>query len=434
MRQSGSSRGHGVRFAVIAVALFGLLALGAAAAPTAQRAPVTLTFLGSLTGQPTYSAVIQNFERVHPNITIETTYAPTAAQLSQLVTTELAAGTAPDLFPTYPGCGTQISICKLAKAGYLAPMVGKAWAKSLDPRVLRYSKLGPTLYAFLPSVVFDGLLTNDTMLKTLGLKVPRTFAQLLTFCHKAKAAGTTPLMLTALGSNTLQQLIADIALTTVYAKDKQVGKKLEAGKVTFQGTAGWHQALQEIVDMNDADCFQPGPAGTTSASGDAIFAQGRVLTYPMVTSHKGAIDVNKPQFAYSQSPFPTARKDASQTVFELHFPLALAVNAHASAQKRAAAQAFVDFPRSSRPGRAVREDRWRRVRGAAASWTVSGPPVRLRSAVQEQGRYGINPVETWWNASVGDALTTYGTGLLTGQKSVDDVLKAMDAAWKLGPD
>src|SRR4051812_39390824 len=274
MRQSGSSRGHGVRFAVIAVALFGLLALSAAAAPTAQRAPVTLTFLGSLTGEPSYSAVIRNFERVHPDITIETTYVPTAAQLSQLITTELAAGTAPDLFPTYPGCGTQISICRLAKAGYLAPMVGKAWAKSLDPRVLSYSKLGPTLYAFLPSVVFDGLLTNDTMLKTLGLKVPRTFAQLLTFCQKARAAGTTPLMLTALGSNTLQQLIADIALTTVYAKDKQWRRKLQAGKVTFQGTAGWHQALQEIIDMKDADCFQPGPAGTTGPSGDTMFAQG----------------------------------------------------------------------------------------------------------------------------------------------------------------
>ena len=63
-------------------------------------------------------------------------------------------------------------------------------------------------------------------------------------------------------------------------------------------------------------------------------------------------------------------------------------------------------------------------------------PAHLSAFVPlyKQGRYGINPVETWWNASVGDALTTYGTGLLTGQKSVDDVLKAMDAAWKLGPD
>ena len=51
-----------------------------------------------------------------------------------------------------------------------------------------------------------------------------------------------------------------------------------------------------------------------------------------------------------------------------------------------------------------------------------------------QGRYGINPIETWWNAGAGSALSTYGTGLLTGQTSIDDVLKAMDAAWQVGPD
>jgi raffinose/stachyose/melibiose transport system substrate-binding protein len=412
--------------------LLGLLAVGAAAAPTAQRAPITLTLLASATGEPAYSAVIGNFQQAHPNITIKPTYPASATTIYQLLRTQLAAGNAPDLFVTYPGCGTPISICVLAKAGYLAPMVGKAWAKSLDPRVLSYTKLGPTLYAFLPTVVFDGLLTNDTMLKKLGLKVPRTFSQLLTFCHKAKAAGTTPVLLTAQGSNTLQQLIADIALTTVYAKDKKWTRKLEAGKVTFYGTAGWHQALQEIVDMNAADCFQPGPAGTSSLSGDAMFAQGGALTYAMVTSHKGLIDASKPQFAYTQSPFPAARKDASQTVFELHFPLALSVNAHASAQKRAAAQAFVDF--LARPDQNAL---MARIGGGVSQAQLrSGRfPAHLSAFVPlyKQGRYGINPVETWWNASVGDALTTYATGLLTGQTTVDQVLKAMDAAWKLGP-
>ena len=45
--------------------------------------------------------------------------------------------------------------------------------------------------------------------------------------------------------------------------------------MTFEGTPGWHQALQEFVDMNNAGCFQPGPGGDDRPSGDAIFAQGR---------------------------------------------------------------------------------------------------------------------------------------------------------------
>jgi raffinose/stachyose/melibiose transport system substrate-binding protein len=433
MSHSGSWRSLGVRLAVTAVAVLGLLTLGAASARTAPRAQLTITFLSYVTNQPSYSAVIQNFKRAHPNITIDVTWAPTVQTLYQLETTELAAGNAPDLLSTYPGCGTPISICKLAKAGSLGRMVGKAWARSLDRRVLSYSKLGPSLFAFEPIVVFDGLLTNDTMLKKLGLKVPQTFPRLLALCEKAKAAGAIPLMLTAQGSNTLQQLIADIALTTVYAKDPKWAQKLRGGKVTFQGTAGWHEALKEIVDLNEAGCFQPGPAATTGPSGDAIFAQGQAATYAMVTSHKGAIDASKPLFKYSQSPFPTARKDPKQTVVEIHFPLSVSVNAHASAQHQKAAQAFVDF--LARPDQ---DALYARIGGGLSEAQLrSGRfPGYLSSFVPlyKQGRYGINPVESWWNASVGNALTTYGTGLLTGQESIDDVLKSMDAAWKLGPD
>ena len=48
--------------------------------------------------------------------------------------------------------------------------------------------------------------------------------------------------------------------------------------------------------------------------------------------------------------------------------------------------------------------------------------------------YVISPVETWWNASVLQQMQQNQIGLITGQRSVDDVLKSMDAAWKLGPD
>ena len=432
MSHIGSGRRLGPVLAVFAAACVGLLALGPGDARSAKRGPVTLSLLAPVTSQPAYSLMIQDFERAHPNITIDATFTPTAATLYQLETTELAAGNAPDLLQIYPGCGTPISICKLAKAGYLAPMIGKAWAKSIDPRVLSYSKYGPSLFTFEADVVFDGLLTNDTMFRKLGLKVPQTFPQLLGFCQKAKAAGTIPLLLTAQGSNTLQQLIADIALTTVYAKDKQWGRELRAGKVTFESTHGWHQALQEVVDMNNAGCFQQGPAATTGPSGDAIFAQGNTLAYAMVTSHKGAIDAGNPQFAYSQSPFPAAN-DTSKTVVELHLPPAISVNAHSSTQNQAAAQTFVDFV--ARPDQGAL---FAKINGGLSEAQLrSGAfPAYLSSFAPlfKQRRYGINPIETWWNASVGNALTTYGTGLLTGQTSIDDVLKAMDAAWKLGPD
>ena len=64
------------------------------------------------------------------------------------------------------------------------------------------------------------------------------------------------------------------------------------------------------------------------------------------------------------------------------------------------------------------------------------PPAYLSSFGSrfKNNGYAINPIETWWNAGTGDALTTQSTGLLTGQTTIDDVLKAMDVAWKRGPE
>jgi hypothetical protein len=49
----------------------------------------------------------------------------------------------------------------------------------------------------------------------------------------------------------------------------------------------------------------------------------------------------------------------------------------------------------------------------------------------EEHEYVVNPSQNWWNANVAGAFTP--VGLLTGQLSVDDLLNAMDAAWKQGP-
>jgi hypothetical protein len=45
----------------------------------------------------------------------------------------------------------------------------------------------------------------------------------------------------------------------------------------------------------------------------------------------------------------------------------------------------------------------------------------------------ISPGQTWWNQYVGLTLDQEGIGLVTGQETVDDVLRAMDTAWQQGP-
>jgi raffinose/stachyose/melibiose transport system substrate-binding protein len=414
--------------------ILGVLALGVAggsARPAASN--VTVTLLTSVTNRPAFDVLLPNFERVHPNISIDVTYQPTLDSVYQLETTELAAGNAPDVLAAWPGCGTPISVCQLGKAGAMTRMVNKSWATRDHPLVTSYSKYGKNLYMFSPVLTFDGLWTNDTLFTRLGLKVPQTFPQLLDTCTKAKAAGTIPLLLTAQGSGVVQQLVADIALTTVYAQDPKWAQKLRAGKVTFAGTRGWRQALQELVDMKNAGCFEPGPAGVTSPSGDTMFGQGRALMYVCLTSHRGPIEATDPQIAYSQHPFPAPVGTApNKTMVLLNLGMGFAVNAHVSPPHQQAAETFIDF--IARP---KQDALYAQVGGGITPYQFkkANLPAYLSSfsARFKNHKYAVNPIETWWNADTGKALTTEGTGLLTGQTTIDDVLKAMDTAWQRGP-
>jgi raffinose/stachyose/melibiose transport system substrate-binding protein len=107
------------------------------------------------------------------------------------------------------------------------------------------------------------------------------------------------------------------------------------------------------------------------------------------------------------------------------------VNAHASAQQQAAARAFIDFV--ARPKQTALYART--VGGLTQYQFLHGQIPGFMSehaAAFAERRYVLNPIQSWGTASINIALQN-AVGLLTGQRSIDDVLTAMDAAWEQGP-
>src|SRR4051794_4162619 len=147
-RVRGTSRSPSIGVCSIVVALACLLLATATsgAQPERRSATVTISLMANSVGQPGYKVIIDNFQRVYPDIKVDAQYAPTNESLYQVLKTELAAGNAPDAFVTYPGCGTSISVCVLAHAGHLAPMVNKPWAKRSVPIATSLDKVGKGLY------------------------------------------------------------------------------------------------------------------------------------------------------------------------------------------------------------------------------------------------------------------------------------------------
>ena len=84
-------------------------------------------------------------------------------------------------------------------------------------------------------------------------------------------------------------LLVNLAVATVYGKDTHWVAKQKAGTATFDGTAGWHQALQEFVDMSNAGCCQPGITAATQPTEDGRYAQGQALMAAATSNHFGTI-------------------------------------------------------------------------------------------------------------------------------------------------
>ena len=111
----------------------------------------------------------------------------------------------------------------------------------------------------------------------------------------------------------------------------------------------------------------------------------------------------------------------------------MSVNAHASARNQAAAQTFIDF--LARP---KQNELFARATGGLTEYEFLKGKVPAFmpgfAKILAEHRYVINPQADWWNAAVGNALMQNQTGLLTGQRSIDDVLNAMDAGLEARPD
>jgi raffinose/stachyose/melibiose transport system substrate-binding protein len=146
---------------------------------------------------------------------------------------------------------------------------------------------------------------------------------------------------------------------------------------------------------------------------------------------KGLIDAADPQFSYSSFPFPDATT-ADQTRTVVAMGTGLGVNAHASPASQAAAQTFIDF--LARPKQDALNAK---IKGTLTQYEFGHqqlqPYMSSFKTLFANREYMINPGQTFWNPNVLDALHQDAVGLLTGQTTVDEILNAMDAAWKQGP-
>lgn len=341
------------------------------------------------------------------------------------VTTQLQAGNAADVMVLSPGTGQAISLVTLAEADFLEPLDDVSTGLISESDLPLFQVDGKT-YGQPTALAPVGLIYNNTGATAAGIKeYPTSYDDLLAACKTARDAGKSFTVLAGSAPPNTGLLAQLISATRVYEGTPDWNQQRADGKVTFADTDGWKETLQTIVDMNDQGCFQDGAAGGTFDSITGGIGGGTSFAAATPGSAAASISAATKQDITVQA-FPPADGQDAFTLASANY--AWAINAKSDDANKSAAQKFVDWA-----GQPAQAKKYADLAGYVPVTGVTAddllPSYAPIGDLLENNKFVGLPNASWPNPSVYDALGTGVQGLLTGQKTVDQVLSDMDAAW-----
>lgn len=412
------------------IAALAAMALALAACGSQPQAPSNektkaLKIATTSNNQEPMEAVIEAYKK-KTGLDINLTVADTA-QYQTTLRTQLSSGTASDVFTVWPGSGNPGAISILQKAGYLADLSDRPWAGKVEPGTAEQLKIGGKTYGLPSKLDAVGAIYNTATLKETGLKVPKTYGELLTFCADVKAKGKVAF---ALGIQTdwVTQLIPyALVASTVYAADPGFNDKMAQRQATFVGS-GWESALAKYQEMSKAGCFNDDPLGTDVTASYSLVNTGKAVGVVQVLASYSQITSTAPEGAEFGF-FPLPGGDSGANPVPRGIGVSFAVND--KAENRVNALGFVD---------------WLATPEATKVWfgaapgipAIQGADIKAEPAVQEaidiiaEGRTAPFPDTGWPSARVQAAHFAGIQQLFSGQADVKQVLASMDEAYGTG--
>jgi raffinose/stachyose/melibiose transport system substrate-binding protein len=422
-------RYSGLKAGALAVPTIAALVLTGCSASTGSNASssgsqeFSLSFATSNTIESPFQVLAEKYMETNPNVKITFNPQPNDSY-DQTLRTQLQAGNASDIVVTSPGSGQGRSILPLAEAGFLEPLDDSA--KELLPEGSA-SSFGPEgkVFGQATAITVSALVANEVAVKEAG-EFPTDFAALEQQCKSLESSGKSLFALAGAAPPNTGLTAMSLAASRVYAEDPQWNDKRAANEVTFAGSDGWKSALAAVNTLKDAGCFQKGAAG---AGFDAItkgLASGTSLAgFIPATSWKQL------QSAAAGSEFGVralpAEKGSGNDYVYASANYAFSINA--ASKNKDAAKAFLAWAAEPEQTKAFAEIDGALPVSGIDSYDFEGGAYKNVGDLIKDGKYGPLPNSQWPNSAVYDALATGVQGIITGQKTPDQVLQAMDAAW-----
>jgi raffinose/stachyose/melibiose transport system substrate-binding protein len=423
------------RAAAIAVPLVAGMLLAACGSgdsgSSGGKEPQTITFsYGPANAQDTaYETLAKDYEAAHPGVTIKVNKI-SAETYGQTLQTQMAAGNGPDVMQVNSGAGQPGTVGTLAKPGLLLALKDSSFKSNIPEAELAGYDYKGQLYGVPSATSIDAVIYNDELAKqnNVTIDAKTTLQDVISQCGAVAANGSSIFALAGSVPANTGIMTVQIATSTVYGPNPDWNKDRADGKTTFAKTKGWQQALQAVVDLNKAGCFQNGAAGAGFA--DLTNASSSGKAYGFFAPSGAAKSIMDAAGGHVTLVVLGAPSPAEKNYLSISSDIGLAGNAKTKSPKLV--EDFIKFSVSKEEAKKFADAQGTIPIGGdlnAADLLPQYQPVAEQLTNKD---YRTFAVDEWTNPEVYNALGTGVTGLLTGQKTVDEVLKDMDAAWDNG--
>ncbi len=410
------------------VSLFVALAIMAVVASGAWAAPVTLRVWDSFT-EPAQSqgmdTLVAGFQAKYPGVTIQRE-AQSIDTMRPVLQTALASGTGPDVM--YYDCGPGFAGV-LAKAGLLLPLDDAYKSYGWDKRIYQWTRDRTTFdgksYGIGNELEFVWVYYNKAIFKQLNVGEPKTYAEFLSICDKAKKAGITPVS------------FADKDKWPAYHQFSIMANNIAGKKKLFDtisGKGSWTdpdyvKAVKLFfVDMNKAGYLLKDTTAISYDDGNSVFYTGKAAMHMTGTWLISGMNDNVKDFEVGGFFFPSIDGKA------VYPPAGLGSGYFVSAKTAHAKEAkdYLDFLFSPDSAKVWMHDMLLIPPVPVDTSTLALPPLfKFAAEAIKKTDMGYNVdvlTPAGFNSVMGDGFQAVLLGLKTPEQQIAD----MDKAFKAG--
>jgi raffinose/stachyose/melibiose transport system substrate-binding protein len=241
-----------------------------------------------------FNELIQEFEKLHPNVTIKQVIVP---EPMTVLKGRIARGDIPDLFITYP---IEQDYKVRAEKGYLLDLSNEPFIKNIQPTIQSRYLINGKMYGAALTQNAVGVLYNKDHFEELNLSVPNSWNSFVQVLEELKSNGKTALVMPNKDVNQASifnlNLVANEFETSYWEKDE----------FSIVSDPRWRKISEKTLTV--LSYVQPNSFEDSYYEVNEKFANGEGSMYIMGTWALTMIEKSNPYLNYGIFPFPVSNQ------------------------------------------------------------------------------------------------------------------------------